>query len=86
MKRHIPKAEKGKRKKEKGELPKKVWEFMPLEFFYKYFQFVGFGVDKVIGLDGTMNAPGYIYIMALGIQDSNQNIGYDFVIHIINVM
>ena len=43
-------------------------------------------IDKVIGLDDMMNAPSYIYIMALDIQDTHQNAGYDFVTHIINVM
>ena len=33
-----------------------------------------------------MNALRYIYIMALNIQDSHHNVGYDFVTHIINVM
>ena len=71
---------------EKGELPKKIVDFMPLDFFSRYFQYTVFGIDKVIGLDGTMNAPGYIYIMALDIQDSHHNAGYDFVTHIVNVM
>lgn len=81
MRRHIPKE-----KKEKGELPKKVGELMPLNFFYKYFKYTIFGINKLVGVDDIMNAPGYIYIMTLDIQDPVNNAGYDFVEYIINKM
>lgn len=58
MKRHIPKS-----KLEKVEMPKKVGDLMPLELFCKYFRYTIFGINKVIGIDGTNNASSYIYII-----------------------
>lgn len=81
MQRHIPKS-----KKEKCELLKKVGDFMPLEFFSKYFSYIVFGIDKVMRLDSTMNTLGYVYIMALDTHDLHHNVGYDFLIRIIIVI
>ena len=67
-------------------MPKKVGNLMPLDFFYKYFRYAIFGINKVIGIDSTNNALGYIYIISLDIQDPNHNVGYAFVECIINKM
>ena len=40
-----------------------------------------YGLNKVLGMDGTTNAQGGVYIMALDIQYINTNVGYDFVTH-----
>lgn len=74
--RHIPKV-----KKDVGEIPKKrdVDKSMPLDLFQRYFQNTGFGIDKALGSDGTMNALGAYYCMALNIQDPNHYVGYYFV-------
>lgn len=77
--RHIPRS-----MKEKGEILKKVGDFMPLEYFRRYFQYTIFDLDKVTGLDRTMNGLGSLYIMALDIYDFHINVGYDFFTHIIN--
>ena len=55
---------------------------MPLE----YFKYTIFGLNKVLGSDGTMNATGSIYIIALDIQDIHTNVGYDFITHISNMI
>lgn len=81
MKRHIPNS-----KLEKGEMPKKVGDLMPPQFFCKFFRYTIFGINKVIGIDGTNNAPSYIYIITLDIQDPKHNVGYDFMEYIINRM
>ena len=80
MTKHIPSV-----KKNVGEIPKKrdIEEIMPLEFFQRYFQNIVFGINKVLGSDGTMNALGWHYVMALNIQEPNTNFGYDYVIYII---
>ena len=57
---------------------------MPLELFNKYFLYIFFGVDKVIGLVGTMNDPTNLYTMDLDIQDLHYNIRHDYVTHKIN--
>ena len=54
-------------KNEKGKLPKKVKDLMPLEFFCKYFKYTIFRVKKLVGVNSTMTAPRYIFIMALDI-------------------
>ncbi len=76
MTRHIPPT-----KKNVGKIPKKkdLDKYMPLKFFQRYFKNTVFGINKVLGLDGTMEALGGHYIMPLNIQDPNHNIGYDFV-------
>ena len=79
MRRHILKV-----KKENGKLQKKVGDLMPLEFFYESFRYTIFRIIKLVGVDGTMNSPGHMYIMALDIQDLVHNVGYDFVEYIIN--
>ena len=40
-----------------------------------------FGLNKVLGMGGTTNGQGGIYIMALDIKDIHTNVGYDFVTH-----
>ena len=40
----------------------------------------------VLGIDGTTNAQGGVYIMALDIQDIHTNVGYDFATHIIKMI
>ena len=37
-------------------------------------------------MDGTTNAQGGMYIMALDIQDIHTNVGYDFATHIIDMI
>lgn len=73
-------------KKNVGDIPKKKdsEKIMPLEFFQRYFQNTVFGINKALGSDGTMNASGAYYVMALNIQDPNHNVGYDFVEYIID--
>ena len=45
-----------------------------------------YGLNKVLGMDGTTNAQGGVYIMALDIQDIQINVGYDFVTHITDMI
>lgn len=77
--RHIPKS-----KKEQGDIPKKVGDYMPLEYFQRYLQNIVFGLNKVLCLDGTIDAFGGLYIIALNIQDPHKRIGYKFVTYIEN--
>lgn len=55
-----------------------------MEYFKRYFQYTVFGLNKILGRDGTMNAEGGLYIISLDIQDMHTNVGYDFITHIIN--
>ena len=73
-------------KKEKGKIPKKkeVDKIMPFEFFQRYFQNTIFGLNKVLGLDGTMNALRGHYVIELNIQNPNTNVGYDYVTYMID--
>ena len=79
MLRHIPKS-----MKEQVDMPKKVGDYMPLGYFQRYLQNIVFGLSKVLGFDGTIDASGGLYIMALNIQDPPTNTGYDFVTYIAN--
>ena len=45
-----------------------------------------YGLNMVLGMDGTANAQGGVYIMALDIQDIHTNIGYDFATHMIEMI
>ena len=45
-----------------------------------------YGLNKVLGMDGTTNAQGGVYIMALDIQDIYINVEYDFVTHITDMI
>ena len=73
-------------KKDVGDLPKKLTETVPMEYFKSYFQYIVFGLNKILRIDGTMNAWGGIYIISLDIQDILTNVGYDFVTHITNMI
>ena len=64
----------------------KLTKTMPLDYFRRYFQNIIFGLNKVLGIDGKMNAQGRIYIIALDIQDIYANVGYYFVTHISNMI
>ena len=56
---------------------------MPLEFFQRYFLNTFFGLNKVLGSNGTMNSLARYYLITLNIQDLNTNVGYDYVTCII---
>ena len=68
------------------DIPKKkeIENFIPLEFFQRYFQNILFGINKALGSDGTINAMGVHYVMDLNIKDPNHNVGYNFVEYIID--
>ena len=40
----------------------------------------------VLGMDGTINVQGRVYIMALDIQDIHKNVGYDFATHMTDMI
>ena len=75
MTKHIPST-----KRNVGYIPKRkdIDKCMPLEFFQRYFQNTMFGINTVLGLDGTMEALGGQHIMALNIQEKNHNIRLGF--------
>lgn len=77
--RHIPIP-----KKEKGDILKKLRDFVPLVFFQRYLQNIFFCLNNVIGSDRTMDATVGHYIMALNIDDLYTNVGYDYVTYIAN--
>ena len=62
----------------KGEFPKKVIDFIPLSYFCAYFQKIVFELNKLLGVDGSMDASPTLYVIALDIQDPHTNVGYDF--------
>ena len=80
MRIHIPRS-----KKEMGEIPKKVDKFMPMKVFYRYFQYTVFGVNRVLGVDGTMNTSSASYVMTINIQEWYTNVGYDYLKCIISM-
>ena len=80
MRRHIAQSLKDERL-----ILKKVGDFVPLSYFRRYIQNTTFGLNKVLGSDGTINSSRGIYIIALNIQDIHTNVGYDFVTHISNM-
>ena len=62
----------------KGEFPKNGTDFIPLSYFCAYFQKTVFGLNKLLGVDGSMDASLALYVIALDIQDPHTNVGYDF--------
>ena len=60
---------------------KKLTTTMPMEYFKPYFQNTIYGLNKVLGMDGTINSQEGVYIMALDIQDIHTNVEYDFFTH-----
>ena len=66
----------------KGEFSQKITNFIPLSYFYAYFQKKNFGLNKLLGVDGSMDASPVLYVIALDIQDPHTNVGYDFGIFI----
>ena len=62
----------------KGEFLKMVNDFIPLSYLCAYFQKKNFGLNKLLGVDGSMDASPALYVIALDIQDPNTNVGYDF--------
>lgn len=81
MTRHIPSS-----KKDIGDIIKRkeVERIMSLELFQRNFQRIVFGINKDLGLVGTMNTLGAYSIIALNIQDPSHNIGYDFMEYFID--
>ena len=71
---------------EAGDISKKLTTTVPMEYFKPYFQNIVYRLNKVLGMDGTTNAQGGIYIMALDIQDIHTNVGYDFVTHMVDMI
>ena len=49
------------------DIPKKLTTTMLMEYFKPYFQYIVYGLSKVLGMDGTENAQGGVYIMVLDI-------------------
>ena len=81
MKRHIIRD-----RLDVGDIPKKMKTTMPMEYLKPYFQNIVYGLNKVLGMDGTNNSHGGVYIMALNIQDIHTNVGYDFATHMTNMI
>lgn len=75
MLRHIPRENQNKMK---GEFPKMVTDFIPLSYLCAYFQKIVFGWNKLLGVDGSMDASPALYVIALDIQYPHTNVGYDF--------
>ena len=59
---------------------------MPLKFFKGYLQNNISGLNKVLGIDGTMNTTDAMYVMSINIHDQFTNIWYDYITHIINTI
>lgn len=68
------------------DIPKKVDKLMPLEYCCEYFQMIVSTLNKVLGINGTMNITGAIYIIVINIQDMYTNVEYDCVKYIITVL
>ena len=62
MKRHIIRD-----KLDIGDIPKKLTTIVPMEYFKPYFHNIFYGLNMVLGMDGTTNAQGGVYIIALDI-------------------
>lgn len=62
----------------KGEFPKIVTNFIPLSYLCAYFLKKKFRLNKLLGVDGSMDASPALYVIALDIQDPHTNVGYDF--------
>ena len=62
----------------KGEFSQKVTDFIPLSYFCAYFQKIVFGLNKLLGVDGSMDASPALHVIALDIEDPHTNVGYDF--------
>lgn len=48
----------------KGEFPTKVTDFIPLKYFCAYFQKIVFRLNKILGVDGSMDASPALYVIA----------------------
>ena len=62
MKKHIIRD-----RLEVGDISKNLTSTMPMEYFKPYFQNTIYRLNKVLGMNGTTNEQGGIYIMALDI-------------------
>ena len=77
MLRHIPRS-RDNQKNMRVEFPKIVTDLIPLSYFCAYFQKTVFRLNKLLGVDGSMDASPTLYVIALDIQDPHTNVGYDF--------
>ena len=72
--------------KKVGDYLKKIQKNMPLDKFKSYFVKTIYGVHKVVGKDRSNEVWGAEYIIARDVQDSYHAYGYDYVIHILDIM
>lgn len=68
MLRHIPRS-RDNQKNMRVEFPKIVTDLIPLSYFCAYFQKTVFGLNKLLGVDGSMDASPALYVLALDIHD-----------------
>lgn len=50
-----------------GDIPKHVKDSLTMEHFKRYFQYMVFSLNKILGIDGTMNIEGGLYIISIDI-------------------